>query len=647
MERFLVILVVSFFWPVLAAASSLTYHGRLLKSDGTPVDAAGVQLRIRIYSPGSEKCLFFDETYTRDLSSSQGAFAIRIGFDTPSSANTEPFALDRIFQNRSAFTFLGGKCANGSTYSPAGDDGRRIQLSFNDGIGWEDAPEQSIAQIPQAIESFSVGGYESSKLFRVHDGTGTPVTLTPWTQADYAKLEGLVAGTDSTYLKAETDPSVPAWIKDGIDWGEVSGKPATFAATTHTHPVSEVTSAGGAYFTYQPNNIACASGQVLKWTASNRWECGNDNSTAGGGTVTSVTATSGSAIVMGGTATDPEVGIQDASTSAKGVVQLATSSDTTAGLAVQANDSRLADGRIPVGSAGGDLGGSYPDPDVAKIRGIGVSTTPPQLAQVLVFDGTNWTPMNFGIDDLRTSGGASQFSSANCSAHQTLTWSAVTDAFTCMGISGLNASAVSAGTFDVARLPTGSSGASVAIGNDARFPSATCGSGSKMRWDGSMWQCETDAAGPWTIAGMDIHYDGGRVGVGTASPLTTLDVNGVASVTSSVEGIASYADSGVTYTIPDISTNIRRITLTENATLTLPSFTAPAGKVFTLTVFVKQDAVGSRTLNWAGNGVDSILWDQSTSAPAPAVAASKVTIYQFTKPADEAVWYGSIVWKQN
>jgi hypothetical protein len=66
-----------------------------------------------------------------------------------------------------------------------------------------------------------------------------------------------------------------------------------------------------------------------------------------------------------------------------------------------------------------------------------------------------------------------------------------------------------------------------------------------------------------------------------------------------------------------------------------------------LTVILTQDSTGSRTLTWAAPGSDSILWDQNASAPSPASAASKTTIYQFTKVSDDSVWYGSQVWKQN
>jgi hypothetical protein len=73
---------------------------------------------------------------------------------------------------------------------------------------------------------------------------------------------------------------------------------------------------------------------------------------------------------------------------------------------------KLAAGVIPVipsslppsGTAGGDLSGSYPNPVVAKLQGVTVSSTAPSSGQVLKFDGSKWAP---GTDDLGSGGSSS------------------------------------------------------------------------------------------------------------------------------------------------------------------------------------------------------------------------------------------------
>ncbi|MBY0315489.1 MAG: hypothetical protein K2Q26_08215 [Bdellovibrionales bacterium] len=137
----------------------------------------------------------------------------------------------------------------------------------------------------------------------------------------------------------------------------------------------------------------------------------------------------------------------------------------------------------------------------------------------------------------------------------------------------------------------------------------------------------------------------GNVGIATSSPSARLDVNGAVGVNSLFEGISNYVNSSSAYTIPDTSLNLRRINLTADATITLPAFVAPAAKVYSMTLFLRQDATGSRTVTIVGNGSDTIKWDSGT-APAIATAANKVSVIQLMKPSDETNWYGSLVWSE-
>lgn len=91
------------------------------------------------------------------------------------------------------------------------------------------------------------------------------------------------------------------------------------------------------------------------------------------------------------------------------------------------------------------------------------------------------------------------------------------------------------------------------------------------------------------------------------------------------------ANSSTAITLALTNGTVQIITLTGNATITMPS--AVSGKSFIM--FLKQDATGSRTVTWS-----TVKWAGGT-APTITSTASKQDIYSFFS--DGTNWYGVTV----
>lgn len=529
----------------------LMLQGQLLDSSDYPVEAADVDFVVQILSSEPEKCVLYEETHNRDMTGSNGAFTLVVGTGVrpPGGAFKGTNTLAKALSNSEPTTTEPVECAGGYTsYTPAAGHKRFIRLTFNDKSGagnqvvQDDLPIQASAY---ALFADSLQGKGPSDFIQKNSSGGKALTQTNlesvFQSGSYVtELLALINGTSTLYSKpqaggqltvaapvAGTDAANKAYVDSKIGGGALDltglaagqslswdgSKWVTYTPTTPTSmDVSAITSGSGKYFTYRPNGVACSNSETLVWnTASSRWECGVASGGGGGAS----------------------------------------------------------------GSASGDLSGSYPAPTVAAIRGNSVQATTltsTDTGKVYRWNGTasRFEPTFLNFGDLKTSVGGQQFATS-CTSSETLTWSAVTDAFACVSIGSLSASAISSGTIDAARLPAADAAASGIVttstqtfSGDKTFsgqlnvatPSAGSnavnksyadgslgglaldlaglGAGQILRWDGSKWAAYTIPDGAVTSVA-------GRTGDVT---LSTTDITGIG--TAATYSVPSSGDAGAT-----------------------------------------------------------------------------------------------------
>jgi len=162
-----------------------------------------------------------------------------------------------------------------------------------------------------------------------------------------------------------------------------------------------------------------------------------------------------------------------------------------------------------------------------------------------------------------------------------------------------------------------------------------------LTFDGTAW-CPAPAA----TTGLSSVTDGTT----TVSPATSMTVP-AHSLTDLGSGDASLgyltntygaqdilntvASSGAAQTLP-ATANVHDLTLTANCTLTLPSLVS--GKACAITVILRQDGTGSRTVTWPG----SVSW-VTGSAPTLKTAASAVDVVTLFTLDGGTSWGGTAV----
>ncbi len=277
------------------------------------------------------------------------------------------------------------------------------------------------------------------------------------------------------------------------------------------------------------SSTAPTSGQVLKWNGT-AWTPSTDNGDV---------YTAGDAINI----TAGAIGVTDGSiTTAK----LATNAVTTAKITdANVTTPKLADGSVTSaklnqmsatsgqslvwngtawtpttvttsGTAGGDLSGTYPNPNVVKLQTRDVSSTAPTSGQVLKWNGTAWTPSTDN-GDVYTAGDAINITAGaiGVTDGSITTAKLATNAVTTVKINDANVT--------TPKLADGSV-------TSAKLNQMSATSGQVLKWNGTAWTPSTDNGDVYT-AGDAINITAGAIGVTDGSITTAkLATNAVTTV---------------------------------------------------------------------------------------------------------------------
>ncbi len=243
-------LVLGLVWQAQAVVTSgISYHGRLLKSDGTAVASSAVQLQVQIRSSGNENCLLYSEIQTKDLSTTDGLFSLTLNDGSGVRNDSSGLTMPQVLANQGTKTLPGGACAVGTTFTPTSADGRRMVVYFNDGSfsGWEPFPEEAINFAPLAIEAQQIAGYKATNLIR------GPVTssVTELTAPQLAEFLNIINGTSAQYISSSSSSSVsipsyttaspPSTPVAGSFWYDSTAKQLKFYDGTSTNTVGNTT----------------------------------------------------------------------------------------------------------------------------------------------------------------------------------------------------------------------------------------------------------------------------------------------------------------------------------------------------------------------------------------------------------------------
>ncbi|UOF01149.1 tail fiber domain-containing protein [Bdellovibrio reynosensis] len=385
-----ILIILAVFSASFASASpdSFTYQGRIIRSDGTPLEHNNVSFAFEITNPAGN-CVFYREQ--KDSVNMQGSKGV---FDVPIGSGTRLFPTGAGADIRDAFkNSIALPCAGGGTHTAAENETRLLKVQFYDGTGWKAiTPNNEIRSVPFATFSYSAGRLGNN----VPADFVLKTALTTCSVGQYLTFDGTTfsCATDAGGAGMVSDVNVTAPLTKGgtvsvpvlgISVGSAAGTVAAGndsrfgnatkiqnVAVDATAPTTGQVLKYDGSTAYIPASLAIADITGLSTQLSNKLNA----------SMFPTSCTAGQSLVF----------VTPSNTFDCYNISITESqiSGTIAGSKISGNISGNAAGFT--GSLAGDVSGTQGATTVNKIKGVTVDATTPTTGQVLKFNGTNWAP---------------------------------------------------------------------------------------------------------------------------------------------------------------------------------------------------------------------------------------------------------------